>query len=256
MMELNLKSFLKFLTIAFLIEGCGMTDKPDPASFPHKCQAVVIIDKTNSVSFTSKLPKLQKEINDKLETTYATATKGVQSAHLIITGNTNVFPEYNYFRSLYPEGDEDSRTYQQALLNWKTEKRKWIFQEVKQVVTLIEGPCNNNRTDVFSIFSGIQQAQKNNAPWDSVNIIIFSDMINTCGPLNMLKQITVSNAQGKGKEVCQSLLNNGEISRENIDKLYLTIYTPENMVNTNVVSQFWKGFFGNWGMKDTQYHFE
>jgi hypothetical protein len=256
MMELNLKSFLKFLTIAFLVEGCGMTDKPDLASFPHKCQAVVIIDKTNSVSFTSRLPKLQQEITNKLGDTYAAATKGVQSAHLIITGNTRVFPDYNYFRSACPEGDEESRSFQQSLLNWKTEKRKWISEEVKQVVALIESPCNSNKTDIFPIFSGIQQAQKNNAPWDSVNILIFSDMINTCAPVNMLNEITVSNAQEKGKRVCQSLIDDGQISKENTDKLHLTIYTPENMNKTALVSQFWKGFFGNWGLKETQYHFE
>jgi hypothetical protein len=256
MMELNLKSLIKFLTIAFLIEGCGMTDKPDPASFPHKCQTVIIIDKTNSVSFTSRLPKVQQEISHKLGDIYATTTKGIQSAHLIITGNTKVFPDYNYFRSAYPEGDEESRTFQQSLLNWKTEKRKWISEEVKQVVALIESPCNSNTTDIFSIFSGIQQAQKNNAPWDSVTVIIFSDMINTCAPVNMLNEITVSNAQEKGKKVCQNLINTGQIVTENTKNIYLTIYTPDKMKKTAEVNQFWKGFFENWGLLDSQYHFE
>jgi hypothetical protein len=81
-------------------------------------------------------------------------------------------------------------------------------------------------------------------------------MINTCAPVNMLNEITVSNAQEKGKRVCQSLIDDGQISKENTDKLHLTIYTPENMNKTALVSQFWKGFFGNWGLKETQYHFE
>lgn len=247
----NSKLFPKIVIASFLVVACGATGI-DPAP-SCKCQAVVVVDKTNSVSFTDRLPQLQQELTRDLEYTYGNTTKDIQISHLIITGHTRVFPVPDHFYMDYPSGEEGSRSYEEQLHSWNIAKRKWIADEVKQVVSLIESPCNDNTTDIFSIFSGIQQVQKNNGPWDSVKVFIFSDMINTCNPINLVTGITVNNAYQKGKKVCENLIDHGLISKGNTQNLHLTIYTPANMNQSAKVSQFWKGFFEQWGLQDYQF---
>jgi hypothetical protein len=253
MMAPNSKSFHKLLIAAFLIAGCRPTERPFP---PHKCQAIVVLDKTSSVSYINRLPKLQQEFTRAFDRTYASATKDIQSSRLVITGNTSVFPAPNHFGKDCPNVEEGSRKSEEEYQRWLAEKRKWIFDEIKQVISLIESPCTSNTTDIFSIFSGIQQVQKSNAPWDSVNVFIFSDMVNTCSPFNMLRETNVKNAYQKGKNICQTLIDHGQISAGKTENLYLTIYTPDEMGNTALVNQFWKGFFEQWGLQETHYHFE
>ena len=252
-MALNLRLSLRIHLAAFFITGCGYTVIPP---ILHKCQAVIVVDKTNSVSYIARLPKLQVELSNNLYRTYACATKNILCSRLVITGGTRVFPDRDYFNEEHPEGDEDSRIYQQNLQRWSTAKRKWISDEVEQVVSLIQNPCHSNSTDIFSIFSGIQQVQDTDGHWDSVNVYIFSDMINTSHQLNMISGINDGNAEKKGKIECQHMIEQGKISKENIDNLYLTIYTPDNLENSNKVNQFWKGFFDQWGLSRNHYRFE
>jgi hypothetical protein len=252
MTVLNLRFYPNLFVAACLLAGCTMEKKPPI----HRCQALVVLDKTNSVSYSDRAPDFQQEFAGKFERTYASATRDIQCSSLIITGRTRVFPELNYFDKDCPGDAEDSRSGQEALRNWKTEKRKWISNEIKKVDSLLRSPCNSNRTDIFSIFSGIDQVQKDNGPWDSINVFIFSDLINTTGLINMLTEINTNNAHEKGVHVCQSLIDHRQISAGNTQNLYLTIYTPSNMENTGQVNQFWKGFFEKWGLLESHYHFE
>jgi hypothetical protein len=243
----NLKSFHKIIIGTLLFSSCGSRD------IARKYQAVVVIDKTSSIGF-SKLDQLKQKLAINIEQTYALSTD-IQLALLRITGNTEVIPEFDRFEEECPI-DDGGRTYQTALLRWKTKKRKWIFEEMKQIDSLIDSACKNNTTDILSIFRGIQQAQKSHEPWDSINVYILSDMTNTSGHLNLLKIKSFDTAFNKGKMVCQDLIAQGQISTGNTEKLNLIIYTPGNMQNTNNVEGFWEGFFRQWGLKENQYQFE
>jgi hypothetical protein len=256
MMAVNLKFCLKLVTATLLMVGCGATNVPAPI---HRCQAVVVVDKTNSVSYTNKLPLLQARFGRAFEGTYVSSVKDIQTARLVITGNTGVFPELHSFYTGYPQGEEGSRSYDNDLQRWNIEKRKWIAVEERQTIALIESACNSNTTDIFSIFNGIGQLQTAKGHWDSINVFIFSDMTNTCAStinMNSSKQVTVQNAFEKGKTICHNLMTSGQLSSGNTDNLYLTIYTPDKMDNTALVSQFWKGFFEQWGLAEDHYHFE
>jgi len=238
---------------ALLLVACG---QERIAARAHKCQLVVVLDKTNSVTYKQKLPHIRQELLWNFSNIYDAATKDIQSSRLVITDSTSVFPEPARFRRDQPVGEEDSRGYQQALLQWKTEKRKWLADRVKDVVEKIESPCNHNTTDVLSIFSGIAQVQKNDGPWDSVVVVIFSDMVNTSRPVNMIRDLTLDNAKTKGIKVCSDLLARREISNDNNGNLFFTVYTPDRMENTEKVILFWTGFFEKWGLKTKQYRFE
>ena len=252
-MEVNLKSFRKLVIAVFLIVGCDNKNEP---LYTHKNQAVVILDKTNSVCYTNSLPKLRQELIRNFEQTYVSTTKDIQYSRLVITGDTRVFPVPCRFENDYPVGDDDDRMIQTERQRWKMDKRKWIFDELKQVDSLIQSPCKSNTTDIFSIFDGIQQVQNTKGPWDSLNVFIFSDMVNTNRTINMKTGITMENANAKGKRICQDLIEHGQITTEKNGNLYLTIYTPDNMDKTALVKQFWKGFFEQWGLRETHYHFE
>lgn len=197
-MAVNSKLFHKFFIAILLILGCGNVKD---LLLPHKCQVVVVLDKTNSVSYINKLPRLQQVFARNFELTYAFMEKNIQCSHLIITGNTQVFPDVDPFSKDCPYAEEQNRTTEAAIQRWKTEKRKWISDEIRQIISLIESPCNSNTTDIFSIFSGIQEVQKNNGPWDTINVFVFSDMINTSKPINMLKDIYCYRCAGK-RENC------------------------------------------------------
>jgi hypothetical protein len=162
----------------------------------------------------------------------------------------------NRFGTDKPKDDDGSRGSQQAIQHWNTEKRKWLLNRVDEIVALIDSPCTSNTTDVFSIFNGIEQVQKNDGPWDSINVVVFSDMVNTCRPINMVKDIDITNARAKGESVCGDFMKQRRISGEGNDNLYLTIYTPDDMKNTAEVNQFWAGFFEQMGLKPTHYRFE
>jgi hypothetical protein len=180
----------------------------------------------------------------------------IQCSRLTIEGRTQVIPVFDRFDEKYPEGDEDSRTFQEQVENWEAEKRKWLSNEVNQIQSMIGAPCNSKRTDIFSIFYGIQQIQKIDTPWNKVNVLIFSDMTNTDHHLNMLSDITIINAYDTGKSICKQLIQEGQISTECNENLYLTIYTPYRMVKTAEVKRFWDGFFQQWGLQESHYHFE
>lgn len=253
MMVRNSRSLLKWLAAVLVLGGCG---RQQDAPLAHRCQLVVVLDKTASVSYTRKLPLIQPELLRAYSRTYATATKDIQSSLLIIKDNTRVFPELFRFDMDHPVGDEESRIYQQELLQWNTGKRKWLADRVKDIVDRMDSPCRSNTTDVFSIFSGIDQVQKNDGKWDSIEVLIFSDMVNTCKPINMRRGVTVDNAKAKGTAICADLIERGQISASGNENLRFTIYPPDDMENTGAVQLFWNGFFDRWGLKPGQYRFE
>jgi len=250
-MARSLTSLVNLVLATMVFFGCKQHD----VAVAHKCQLLVVLDKTNSVSYVNARRHIQEELHRRFVETYANATKDIKSSLLVITGSTSVFPEWCRFGKDMPEGDEDSRAYQQRLLQWKTEKRIWLAERVKDIGSRIDGRCGSNTTDIFSIFNGIGQVKKEAGDGDSVMVIIFSDMVNTCGKMNMLsKEMTMDNARENGKNVCSAMKRNGEMSgTENLD---LTIYTPDGAENSRKVKLFWDGFFEEWGLKPGQYHFE
>lgn len=245
------RSFLKLILAAVILTGCG---RPDVLVTPHKCQLLVVLDKTNSVSYVRKRSHIQEELVRRFNGAYADATKDIACWSMVITGNTNVFAVPERFGKDRPEGEEDSREQQERVQRWNSEKRVWLAERVKEIGAGIDSACHNNRTDIFSIFNGIGQVQKEAGKGDSVMVIIFSDMVNTSGPMNLLRDLTMDNARDKGKAVCSQMMRRGEMSgTENLD---LTIYTPDEMENSAEVKLFWDGFFGQWGLRQDQYHFE
>jgi len=246
----NSKLFHKIFIAAILLSGCGHTGMTPP-----KYQAVIVVDKTNSIVYT-KRAQLEQKVALNIEQTYASATNDIQLSLLKITGNTQVIPAFDRFEEKYPDEEEGSRRYEEELLRWKTKKRIWISDEERQIDSLIESSCKSNTTDIFSTFTGIQQAQKNHGPWDSISVYILSDMTNTSGSVNMLKLKCSDTAFNRGKMVCRGLITQGQILTGNTENLHLIIYTPGNMQKTELITRFWEGFFEQWGLKVSQYQFE
>jgi hypothetical protein len=249
MMEVISKSCLKLLVATIFLMGCGFPASP----VTHDYQAVVVLDKTNSVDYTGRLSHLEEDLKGKFSASYALATKYIQCSRLYITDNTSPFPEIDHFDKPYPVGDDRSAVLKQQL--WQMAKKKWIYDELALADSLITVHCHANTTSVFPIFSGIQQIQHSKDPLDTTNVFIFSDMTNTCPPLNMLSGLSVAEAYTKGKSVCQGLISQGQVSADNVDKLFITIYAPNNVKNGEAVYQFWKGFFKQWGVPDSHYQF-
>jgi len=246
------RSFLSISVAGIFLLGCQQVEKETV----RRCQLLVILDKTASVNYTQKREKIHQALTRDFARTYASATKDIQSSLLVITGNTVVFPEPFRFDVDKPMGEEGSRIYQQSLLEWHTGKRKWLSGRIDDICNRIDSPCRSTRTDIFSIFSGIAQVQKDGGPWDSVVVDIFSDMVNTSRTFNMATDTSLNNAREKGKTVCADLMQKGVITPVANENLHLTIYTPDSMVNTGAVNQFWAGFFEHWGLKPNQYRFE
>jgi hypothetical protein len=180
----------------------------------------------------------------------------IQLSRFIINGDTRVFPEPERFNIECPNPRPESRSEVEAFQNWQVEKTKWISNQVKQVINLIKQPPYSSSTDVFSIFSGLEQVQRVDGPWDNIRVLVFSDMIHTMNGHNMKSGLTASNAVLKGKEECLSLISQGTIKKGSFNNIYLTIYTPDEMTESAIISAFWKGFFEEWGLQETQYHFE
>jgi hypothetical protein len=252
-MEQNLKLLLKLISMAVVITSCGSIDAQIKS---HKCQMVVVLDKTNSVNFTSRLPLLESELARNFKLIYQNSLQDIQFARFKIVGKTRVFPDIDRFSKNCPDPNSDSRSGQLRFLNWQTEKKLWMIKELKQTMQLIKDSCNNNTTDIFGIFDGLQQVRQNGGPWDSITVLIFSDMVNTTHVINMKRDVNINNAFSKGKTICQSLLSKGQLTVGGAGNLYLTIYTPDNMSQTAEVHLFWKGFFEQWGMHEDHYNFQ
>jgi len=233
-----------------MLAGCGQQE----TMATHGCKLLVILDKTNSVRYVRKRAHIHEELERRFNSAFADATKDIARWSMVITGNTNVFPVPDRFGKDRPEGEDDSREQQQRVQEWTTAKRIWLEGRVEDTEARIDSACYSNRTDIFSIFNGIGEVQKECHPGDSVAVIIFSDMVNTRGPMNLLGGLSMENAREKGKAVCSEMMRRGEMSgTANLD---LTIYTPDVMDNSAKVKLFWDGFFGQWGLRQDQYHFE
>jgi hypothetical protein len=246
MMVLNSRSFLSPLLAVLVFSRC------QPAPKPH-CQAVIVLDKTNSVSYAKRWPLLRQEITEDFVRTYFTAIENIQCSRLIITGNTRFSPEVSRFDEVRPNAE--GRSGEEDLEKWEEDKQDWIDREANRVDSLVSVRCTSNTTDIFSIFSGIQQVQRTNGSWDSVKVFIFSDMVNTAGPDNM-NRMPLDSANAMGREVCKRLIRQGQITAGNTENIYLTIYTPDTMDHPALVNLFWKGFFAEWGLSEKHYHFE
>ena len=249
MMTANLKSFHKIFIAGLLFSGCG-TNAPTP-----KCQAVIVVDKTSSMGYANQA-RLEQKIAHNIEQTYAAARSDIQLSVLKIKSNTQVIPTFDRFEEKYPDEEDGGRTYEDEVRGWKAREKTWITDEERQIDSLIENPCLSRSTDIFSTFKGIQETQKNNGPWDSVNVYILSDMINTSGTVNLNRMSPNDTPFSKGKSACRDLITQGQLSAGNTENLRLVVYTPGNMQNSGPVIQFWEGFFEQWGLKDSQYQFE
>lgn len=250
-MELNLKSFHKCVIAVVCLTGCGPSTPPTP----HRCQAIFVLDKTNSVAYDTGSHRLEQELARDFQQSYGFGTTGIQCSRFIIKENSMVFPEIDKFDEAYPGGPEDSRETQQMRQRWNMKKREWIFDEVHLMDSLINCPCNANTTDIFPIFSGIQQVQSNNEPEDTINVYIFSDMINTTSQENMVTMKTTDIFE-KGRSVCRNMLQQKHIFPLDTGNLYLKIYAPKTMKNSDEVQRFWNGFFDQWGLPKSHCSFE
>jgi hypothetical protein len=252
-MVVNLRSCLSLIGILF-ITSC--ITAPEQTERQEKNQLVIVIDKSKSVTYTNKLSNIESELKRSFQETYGKAMDHIQLSRFIINGDTRIFPEPERFNIPCPNPHPESRSEVEAFQNWQVEKTKWISNQGKQVINLIKQPSYSTSTDVFSIFSGLEQVQRVDGPWDHIRVMIFSDMIHTMNGHNMKKGLTASNAFAKGKEECRSLITQGTIRKGSIGNVYLAIYTPDEMPESAIISAFWKGFFEEWGLPETQYHFE
>jgi hypothetical protein len=252
-MELNLKLFLS--SLIYIVAGSACTSKPD-LDKSSKNQLVVVIDKSKSVTFNSRIETIKSNLTREFETVYKYATNNIQYSGFTITEDTRVFPSPHRFERRCNNFNPENRTEQQELDDWYAEKERWYSDNINETIKSLEAEPTSKSTDIFSALSGVQQVQTTGGPWDSVNVIIFSDMINTTDGHNMRRGLTLENALAKGKSECQVLINQGRLKKGNTGNLYLTIYTPDNMSETTNVNLFWKGFFEEWGLAVDQYHFE
>ena len=252
-MVVNLRYCLSLISILF-ITSCIET--PEIREEPAKNQLVIVLDKSNSVTYNSKLLNIESELKRNFQEMYGRSLDHIQLSKFIINGDTRIFPEPERFNIPCPNPNPESRSEVTAFQNWQVEKTKWISSQIRNTIDLIKQPPYSMRTDVFSIFSGLEQVQRVDGPWDRIKVMIFSDMIHTVSGRNMKKGLTEANAFEKGKEECRSLMAQGTIKKGSLGNVYLTIYTPDTMPESAVISGFWKGFFEEWGLGESQYHFE
>jgi hypothetical protein len=252
-MVLNSRLFLSLICI-LLIHSC--VTPPPPPEKESKNQLVIVIDKSASVTYENKISNIQSELKRIFNEVYGKSSEHIMLSKFVINGDTRIFPEPVRFNIPCPNPYPESRSEVEALQNWKIEKAKWMSARINETVSLIKKPPYSSSTDIFAIFSGLEQVQRVDGPWDAIKVLVFSDMINTANGRNMKQGLTEGNAFNKGKEECKELISQGSLSKKNIDNLYITIYTPDQMPESGIISAFWKGFFDEWGLPEEKYHFE
>jgi hypothetical protein len=252
-MVVNLRSCLS-LAFLFFITSCIST--PEPVEKEQKNQLVIVLDKSASVTYNNKLDNIESELKRNFQEIYGRSRNHIQLSKFVISGDTRIFPEPVRFSTPCPNPNPESRSEVEAFQNWQVEKNKWISNQIKHTVDHIKKEPYSSSTDVFAIFSGLEQVQRVDGPWDKIKVLVFSDMIHTVSGHNMKAGLTESNSLSKGKEECRILLNNGTIKKGSLENVYLTIYTPDNMPESGLISTFWRGFFEEWGLPESQYHFE
>lgn len=252
-MVVNLRSCLS-LVLLFFITSCAST--PETTEREIKNQLVIVLDKSNSVTYDNKLDDIESELKRNFQDLYGKSRNHIQLSKFVISGDTRIFPEPERFTLACPNPNPESRSEVEAFQNWQVEKSKWVSSQIKNTINEIKKTPYASRTDVFAIFSGLEQVQRVDGPWDNIKVMIFSDMIHTVSGHNMKEGLTESNALSKGKDECRVLINNGTIKKGSFENIYLTIYTPDNMPASGTISTFWKGFFEEWGLPESQYHFE
>jgi hypothetical protein len=254
-MEPILKLFLSACCMVVCI-SCGEVDASAPAHPSGKNLLIIVVDKSHSVSYAKQKDKISSELKRKFSDTYDSSYEDLQIARMTIEGSTKPFAEHIRFLKKCPAIDPQSRSEEQELENWRHEKKRWLDKNRNEVLQLIDSTNYSNKTDIFNIFGGIQDAQENSGPWDKVDVIIFSDMIHTLNDLNMQKGLTVANAYGEGQAAFQSLLKEKRIERGGTQDIRITIYTPDEMNSADAIKLFWKGFFEEWGLNGSQVIFQ
>jgi hypothetical protein len=251
-MELSSK-LLRSASLLILLTGCYASDTKPKSP---KNQLVIVLDKSQSVSYENKIANVFLNLKAAFKNTYTNCYEGIQFSKFEINGDTRVFPAPIRFELKCPTINPESRSEQLALQSWQLNRDKWLNVQATNIANQIKETPNSKTTDVFSIFEGLQQVQKSDGPWDRINVLIFSDLINTTSVLNMNSIVNNSNPHQLGKNICASLVQTGRIRKGNLQNIYITIYPPDRMQHTLQYNSFWKGFFQEWGIPDNQYRFE
>ena len=148
-MVLNLRLFLSLICI-LLIHSC--VSPPPPPEKEYKNQLVIVIDKSNSVTYDNKIENIQSELKRIFNEVYGKSLDHIQLSKFVINGDTRIFPEPVRFNLPCPNAHPESRSEVSALQNWQMEKAKWISTRISETVRAIQQPPYSNSTDVFSIF--------------------------------------------------------------------------------------------------------
>lgn len=251
-MERNLKLSISVLCCLLIFNSCAAQSAPDRKA-PRK-QVVVVLDKSKSVTYDSKAAVIKTWLKRKFLDVYGEAKDVFQYSTIFINDQTRVFPAPVNFtaRCLYPE--PATRLEEMELTKWKAKKNKWLNKHVDSLYNQIMMPPNGKRTDIYSMFEAVQNVQKSNGPWEEITVLVFSDMVHTAS--GDFKQLTIENAYAKGRDACAKLVRQMRIAKGNTANLRFHIYTPDNMSNTHIVNLFWKGFFAEWGITESQYQFQ
>src|SRR5687768_18480320 len=136
-MVLNLRSFLSLICI-LLIHSC--VSPPPPPEKEYKNQLVIVIDKSNSVTYDNKISNIQSELKRNFNEVYGKSLHHIQLSKFVINDDTRIFPEPVRFNIPCPNPDPESRSEVEALQNWQVEKAKWISSRITETVNLIRQP--------------------------------------------------------------------------------------------------------------------
>src|SRR5688500_3014359 len=91
-MVLNLKFLVSVLFYIHLVIGCNIGSNDTNMREPKK-QLVIVIDKSQSVTYNTKVERVRASLNDFFEETYGNIYENIQFSQFIIDGNTSVFPK-------------------------------------------------------------------------------------------------------------------------------------------------------------------
>lgn len=252
-MERTSKLYLNFLIFIGFIAACNSSDLNPTYT---KNQLVVVVDKSSSVSYEDKISDVRNELFRNFNSAYDSAMDLIQYSLFTINEQTKSFADPVRFNKKCGAMQKGARTDKKTYKDWQEVKNIWINSQVQKITDLIHQNPQSQSTDVFSIFTGLQHTQAFDGPWDRIRVLIYSDMIHTMDGHNMRKGLNKENAFEKGKVELRDLLQHGRIKKGDTKNLFLTIYTPTKMEDPSTIELFWKGFFEEWGLPESQYQFQ